>query len=408
MSELINNSERRKQILKSLILDLHSGVDAETVKQQIQKLLKNIPYGEVVEVEQELIQNGLPVEEITKLCDIHSQVLQGSIDLTYYKKRDKGHPIDTFELENRAIEKLCNEINTTLDNFDKQGFEQVLNLLKSQFNTLYDVDKHFKRKEYLVFPFLERYGITGPPKVMWSKHDEIRELMKTTIEALNNSKNINDLKSIIPFLLKPTIDQVLDMIVKEESILFPMTTDKLFIQDWYEIYQQSLDYGYCMVAPDTEWKPKEIETAKIEELSNDNSVRLPSGKLSYEELIGILNTAPFDMTFVDKDDKVKYFTEGAERIFARSRAILYRDVRMCHPPSSVHIVDQIVEDFRSGRQDRAPFWINMGGKFIHIEYFAVRNENKEYLGTLEVSQDLTKLRELKGEQRLLSYTNKEK
>jgi len=110
-----------------------------------------------------------------------------------------------------------------------------------------------------------------------------------------------------------------------------------------------------------------------------------------------------DITFVDKDDKVKYFSQGRDRIFQRNRAIINRDVRHCHPPASAHIVDKIIEDFKSGKQDRAPFWINLGGKFIYIEYFALRNEKGEYLGTLEVSQDLTEYRKLEGEQRILSY-----
>ena len=134
-----------------------------------------------------------------------------------------------------------------------------------------------------------------------------------------------------------------------------------------------------------------------------NRIQLPSGGFTTEELLIILNTLPVDMTFVDKNDKVKYFSQGSERIFLRNRAILNRDVRHCHPPASTHIVDKIIDDFKSGKQNRAPFWINMGGKFIHIEYFALRNEKGEYLGTLEVSQNLTNYRELKGEQRILSY-----
>jgi DUF438 domain-containing protein len=117
----------------------------------------------------------------------------------------------------------------------------------------------------------------------------------------------------------------------------------------------------------------------------------------------VLNTIPFDMTFVDADDRVRYFTQGKERIFARSRAILGRKVQQCHPPSSSHVVEKILEDFRSGREDHAAFWIAMGERFIHIEYFAIRGEEGEYLGTLEVSQDLTEKRKLEGEQRLLQY-----
>ena len=107
---------------------------------------------------------------------------------------------------------------------------------------------------------------------------------------------------------------------------------------------------------------------------------------------------------MDKDDKVKFFSLGPDRIFTRNRAILGRDVRMCHPPSSVHVVEQILNDFRSGTQNSASFWINMQGKFIYIDYYAVRDKDGNYLGTLEFTQDLTRLRELQGEQRLLSYT----
>ena len=118
----------------------------------------------------------------------------------------------------------------------------------------------------------------------------------------------------------------------------------------------------------------------------------------------MLNSIPFDLTFVDKDDRVRYFTQGRERIFARSRAILGRKVQLCHPPSSVHIVEKILDDFHAGRQSRAPFWINLKDRFIHIEYFALRDKDGGYLGTLEVSQDLTEKRALGGEQRLLSYS----
>ncbi|MDP2114427.1 MAG: PAS domain-containing protein, partial [Bacteroidota bacterium] len=113
-----------------------------------------------------------------------------------------------------------------------------------------------------------------------------------------------------------------------------------------------------------------------------------------------------DITFVDKNDKVKFFSLGADRIFNRNRAIIGRDVRMCHPPSSVHVVDQILEDFKSGKETSAAFWINMQGRFIYIEYFALRGKEGEYLGTIEFTQDLTHLRQLEGEQRLLAYSKK--
>jgi DUF438 domain-containing protein len=183
-----------------------------------------------------------------------------------------------------------------------------------------------------------------------------------------------------------------------------MLMDTLSDAEWLEVQKQSLDIGFCLYDPPVEWQPATMQIMNIEEVQEfDGNIKMPSGSFTTDELLAILNTLPIDMTFVDKDDKVKYFSQSRDRIFHRSRAIINRDVRHCHPPASAHIVDKILEDFKSGKQDRAPFWINMGGKFIHIEYFALRDEKGGYLGTLEVSQDLTGYRALKGEQRILSY-----
>jgi len=147
-----------------------------------------------------------------------------------------------------------------------------------------------------------------------------------------------------------------------------MTMDKLTDEDWYEIYRQTGEIGYCLYDPIVEWKPEGIMLAETSSADSGN-ISLPSGKFTTEELLAVLNILPVDLTFVDRDDKVKYFTQGRERIFDRNRAILGRDVRLCHPPSSVHVVEQILEDFKNGKHESCPFWINMQGKFIHIEYF---------------------------------------
>jgi len=147
-----------------------------------------------------------------------------------------------------------------------------------------------------------------------------------------------------------------------------------------------------------------MEAASLDAIQQQGGkIQLPTGSFQVQDLVAILNTLPVDITFVGSDDRVKYFSQSSDRIFQRNRAILGRDVRQCHPPASVHIVDKILEDFRSGRQNRAPFWINMHGRMIHIEYFALRNDDGEYLGTLEVTQDLTGYRALQGEKRILSY-----
>ncbi|HDP98009.1 MAG TPA: DUF438 domain-containing protein [bacterium] len=409
MSELINNAEKRKQLLKHMILQLHKGEAPESVRKQLIRLMGQVPYNDVVAVEQELIAEGLPQEEVLKLCDIHTAALDGAIDLSGARTAPAGHPVHTFKEENRALMREVDELTTLYDQAEGlKSDEEIPELffeIQRHFNALSDVEKHYLRKENLLFPFLEKHGITGPPQVMWGKHDEARELLKAAFEALGESKtmSVDEANTVVEMVLKPASKAVEEMIGKEEEILFPMTLDTLTDQEWHEIYNQSIEIGFCLYDPDVEWKPENVidETAAT---PAEGKIQLPSGSFTVEELTNILNTIPFDLTFVDKDDKVRFFTQGKERIFSRNRAILGRDVQKCHPPSSLNVVERILDDFKSGKQDRSAFWIQMDGKFIMIEYFAMRNENGEYLGTLEVSQDLTEKRQLEGEQRLLDYS----
>lgn len=410
MSELINNSKYRKYRLKELILKLHNGESTEAVKKELVETLKSIPYGEVVEVEQGLMQEGLPEEEVLKLCDVHGSVLEGNVDLSGAKDIPAGHPVDIFKKENIELKKVAEKAQgllKALSAVDESEFTQFLYGLQGVFNQLMDIDKHYLRKEYLLFPHLEKNEITGPPKVMWGKHDEIREQLKGCIEIFQTEElKKEDLADSLEILFFPALQALIDMTQKEEEILFPMSMDVLTTEDWWSIHKQTLEFGFCLYDPDTDWQPEGLADEQDDTgVTSDGSIQLPSGSFSAKEIMAILNSVPFDMTFVDKDDKVKYFTQGKERIFVRNRSIINRDVRLCHPPGSTHIVEKILEDFKSGKASHAPFWIRMKGKFIKIEYFALRGEDGEYLGTLEVSQDLSENRALEGERRILEYSN---
>ncbi len=415
MSELINNSRYRKDRLKELILSLHSGESPEKVRQELISTLRSIPYGEVVEVEQELISEGLPESEVLKLCDVHGEVLEGHVDLSGAKEIPVGHPVDVFIHENSALKKSIGKAGDLLHSLEKvpgDHFRNFILVLQAGFNELMDIDKHYQRKEYLVFPFLEKNEITGPPKVMWGKHDEIRDQLKGCIALLREADlSKQDLSDALELMFFPVLKALSDMVQKEEEILFPMCMDVLTVDDWWNVHKQTLEFGFTLYDPEVDWKPEGLQEETWDEEiagTKEGSVLLPSGSFSVKELMAILNTAPVDMTFVDKNDKVKYFTQGSHRIFPRSRSIINRDVRLCHPPGSVDIVEKIIEDFKSGKESHAPFWIQMKGKFILIEYYALRDDKGEYLGTLEVSQDLTNARSLDGERRILSYgTNKE-
>ena len=409
MSELIDNTLARRAVLKHLILELHSGKAPEHVQPQLMRMLGRVPYNEVVAVEQELISEGVPIEEIQRLCDLHSAAVRGAIDHSEERIAPPGHPVHTFKKENEAllgelelVDKLFAEIGALPDNADAS---EPLGFLRVRFSRLGDIEKHYSRKENLLFPYLEQKGITGPSTVMWGKDNEVRDFVKAAGEALLVTEAIDaaDARELVDLVLHPAVDAIKEMVFKEEEILFPMALDKLSDDEWYAIAVQSPEIGFCIYDPVDTWVPsgEPVHTGPAPDLTQ---VNLATGSLNPTELECILNTIPFDLTFVGADDTVRYFTQGRERIFDRNRAIIGRKVQMCHPPASVHIVQRILDDFKSGKADHAPFWINLKGKFIHIEYFAVRDRQGAYLGTLEVSQDLTEKRALTGEQRLLSYT----
>ncbi len=410
MSELINDPAKKKELLKHMILQLHEGDAPAEVRGRLINLMSKVPYGLVVEVEQELIEEGVLDEQaILKFCDLHTEALEGQIDQTGAKEIPAGHPVDVFIQENEALLKIVTELEDKYIELKKVASNDeipaILLNVRSLFNQLMDVDKHYLRLENLLFPFLEKYGITGPPTVMWGKHDEAREFLKGAIEALSIRDEITseEVEVMIDMILKPASDSVADMTMKEEEILFPMSMDKLTDHEWMEIVEQTSEFGFCLIDPEIEWKPVGVFSIDITKTEKEGTIKLPSGNFTVEELTAVLNTLPVDITFVDKNDKVKYFSQAKERIFPRTRAILNRNVRMCHPPSSVHIVEEILQDFKSGKEDQASFWIQMSGQFIHIDYFAMKGSNGEYLGTLEISQNLAEKRALKGEQRILSY-----
>lgn len=407
MTELIDNRQYRINLLKQIVMELHRGKSVEEVKAKFREAVKDISHEEVAAMEQALIDEGLPVEEIQKMCDVHAAIFKESLEKSPEPQMIPGHPVHTFFQENRALEDLMrNEIKPRIEALKSASSQEedkiVLELLE-RYNLLMDIDKHYSRKENLIFPYIEKYGITAPPKVMWGVDDEIRGEIKDIIKDLRNYDTGARL-NIIDKIAK-NLERVQDMIFKEEKILFPMAVQNLTQDEWYEIYKESDEIGYCLVEPAAKWEPQNINlTEKANIVADPNtkgSIKFDTGILTPKQIELIFNHLPFDITFVDKDDIVRYFSAGPDRIFTRTKAVIGRSVQNCHPPASVHIVEKLVQDFKEGKKDVEEFWINMRGKMIHIRYFAVRDEKGEFIGTLEVTQDITKIRELQGEKRLV-------
>jgi DUF438 domain-containing protein len=412
MSELIDNREHRIRVMKEIIKHLHRGGSPDEVRGRLRTLVRETDASEIAAMEQALMAEGMPVAEVQSMCDLHSSVLREVLVQPPQPIVGPGHPVDTFRHENqallqaaRAMREVTAEVAALPDDADPGP---LLGRWKQAYNEVMDVEKHYQRKEHLLFSCLERHSIGGPSKVMWGKDDEVRSLLKSLGEALGAGEaTAAQWKIVVQALAEPALAAVEEMVDKEERILFPMSLGALTEEEWGEIFRQSPRYGYCLVEPRTGYTPPQpTDPEKLAQVAANESLLFPTGALTPEQLRGIFGALPVDLTFTDAEDRVRFFSEGSGRGFTRSKAILGRKVQNCHPPKSVHTVEQILDDFKSGRQDVAEFWINFKGGVVHIRYFAVRGEGGKYLGTLEVTQDITRIRGLDGERRLLEYDGK--
>jgi len=415
MSEYINNATRRKEIIKSVLRELHAGKTIDEVKADFGALAREVGTGEIAAIEQELIDEGLPVEEIQNLCDVHVAVFRDGLDDQRPPESVPGHPVHTLRAENDVLLRALEEMNYTLDQAVSQKSGALLRTFIYQLDKLSEIDKHYLRKEYLLFPYLEKYGFVGPSKVMWGIHDQIRAEMKA-LKALAGGLDVSRLETIRADY-KSVAVTMREMAYKEEKILIPTALELLREEDWGAIRAQEDEMGYFLIVPAREWRPITHDDLHVDDFAAPEPApqavapapELPAGLLPLntgalwlDQIDLLLRNLPVDVTYVDEHDEVRYYSQTRERIFERTPAIIGRKVQNCHPPQSVHVVQRILDDFRSGKRSTADFWIHMGGRFVMIRYFALRDSGGAYRGTLEVTQDATELRALQGERRLLN------
>ncbi|MGE5198178.1 MAG: DUF438 domain-containing protein [Rhodospirillaceae bacterium] len=444
MSEFIDNRAHRLRTLKDVIRHLHAGEAPSDVKARMASLVRECDAGEIAEMEQELMAEGVPAAEIMSMCDLHAEVVRDILVERPSSPVAPGHPVDTFRRENAALSAQAAKLRGALAGLGAGSPADVpppddVDAARRLYGELMDVEKHYQRKEHLLFSCLERHGITGPSKVMWGKDDEARRLLKALGRAMGAAAPTRaGWLAIARDTAEPALAAVEVMVFKEERILLPMALQNLSAGEWGEIWAQSPQFGFCLVEPGKGYAPpaaaSDVPETAVAEASRsgitfapgkgatllrmaDRSPRpadaaetvgagaivLPTGSLSLEHLKAMFAVMPVDLTLVGADDRVKFFSEGQRRVFARPLTIIGRLVQHCHPPSSVNVVERTLGDFRSGRQDVAEFWIEMHGRFVHIRYFALRDAQQAYLGCLEVTQDLTRERALEGERRLLQY-----
>ncbi|MGB9776190.1 MAG: DUF438 domain-containing protein [Anaerolineae bacterium] len=416
MSEYINNTTRRREILKNIIRQLHEGRSVDEMKAEFAALLREVGPTEIAQIEQALIEEGLPEMEIKRLCDVHVAVFRESLEAQQKPETIPGHPIHTFRAENEAAAKVLDRLQAAVEALKASPTDlERLEEARRRLAEMREYEKHYRRKENFLFPYLERKGFTGPSTVMWAIHDDIRGGWKALAALLEAGPgdDLEDFRTRIDGVFAPMATAIREMFYKEENILFPTALQLLSEEDWRAIRAQEPEVGYAYVQPGGRWPPEGVAAAPapmpVEAAPAPPEARalasvllhLDSGTLSPEEVNLILNALPVEITYVDENDTVRYFNRPRERTFLRPPAAIGRKVQKCHPPASLHRVQRILDDFRAGKRDVAEFWIQMQGRFIHIRYFPLRDERGDYRGALEVVQDVTDIRALEGERRLL-------
>ena len=398
----------RKRILKQIIKQLHSGVPPQEVKEKFRQALEGVGSEEIAKVENDLVKEGTPREEIQRLCDLHLAVFREQLER---QRLDVpvGHPIGILMEEHKIMLQLAEKLmaikNKVQSVNDVRYVSEELHDLEHVARDFTDSEKHYLREENVIFPILEKHGVTEPPAIMWIEHNHIREKKKQLSNLVGNfnTAGFPEFKKQLAETAEALNSILPSHFYKENNILFPTALQVFTDQEWTDARREFDEIGYCCFTPPQitaiPRALKKTESAPAPE----GLLQFETGSLSKEEIEAVLNALPVDISFVDADDAVKYFNKAEKRIFVRTKAVIGRKVQMCHPQKSVHIVNKILEAFKKGEKDSAEFWITMNNRLVHIRYFAVRDKNGKYMGTMEVTQDLTDLQKIEGQKRLLDW-----
>ena len=408
MSEFINNNQARINSLYDFCYRLTEGEKGSDLIKKHQAAINDLTANDIIQVVHRLIESDLPLDKIkigiNKALNVfHKQILaQEQVSLP------EEHFLTYLKKENRELERRLQNLKSWVKDFNNENLDslKIAEHLRIGVEDLMQMEKHYIRKENILFPYFEKefpqYKCLG---LMWSIHDDIRNRQKALLMALLeidlDKKHINKLLGDLFF-------DMYTIIFREEYLLFPVALHAVNQDAWDEMLQQSDALGYAYIQAPKIKKKEKVKTDQsfVSDFLSENKLEntllnFDTGLMTLQQAILLLNNLPVDITMIDENDKVCFFSNPKERFFPRSKAIIGRTVQNCHPPESVHIVNELLEAFRDGSKDSEPFWIEMKGRFILIQYFALRDEKGFYKGCIEVSQDLTDIRSLTGEKRLM-------
>jgi PAS domain S-box-containing protein len=399
MSEFTNHKVKRVAKLVELFqLVIQEKMTSELVDHYQQVIDRTEP-GDVIAVVDQLVQLPVPMPELKKGINKALNLLNKRLQEYPYQPPIPGNFLHVLLQNNEQIDLRLKTIRPLLSgiNQDKENQEIRMELIE-KLNDLTRIDLHYQIKENVLFPLIEKHlPDYRCLQVMWSFHDDIRRNMKEAVQMLDNTdldlKKFNRLAGDIFF-------NIYAIKFREERILFPIISDLIPENELNNLLAESLEIGFPFVQPEVSEQENQLTSTEI-----SGDIDLKTGYMSADQIRLIFNHLPVDITFVDENNKVKFFSTPEKRIFRRTNSIIGRDVKNCHPHESVHVVEQIVEAFRKGEKDKASFWIQMKGEMILIQYFAVRDEDGKYRGVVEVSQEITEIQNIQGEKRLLDWTN---
>ncbi len=394
----------KKEILKNFMKRLQAGEKPENLKDEFKASFEDITSGDIAAAEEELVKEGTPLEEIHKLCHVHLAALKETIEKDS-EIAPPGHPVHTLMAEHTSLLEFADKLFKTatalkkLPDFESANNEmEAVNHLITHFK---ESEKHYLREENVLFPSLEKHGITGPPKVMWMEHEQIRELKKKLYPLVENARDLafEDFAQKFEDYARSLQETLSNHFYKENNILFPASLQALAADEWQEVSEQFDQIGYCCFSPQVAPTTAAVTDDRTE--TSGGEVIFETGLLPPKVIEAMLNTIPVEITFIDAEDTVRYFSQPEEMLFTRTKAVIGTKVQNCHPQKSLHLVNRILDDFKSGKRNLAEFWIDMKGKKVYIRYFPVRDRNGKYLGCMEVTQDITQIQKIEGQKRLV-------
>jgi PAS domain S-box-containing protein len=402
-------AEDKKALIKEAIRQLHAGVPPEQVKEKFRHVLEGTDSLEIAKIEQELANEGMKREEMRKLCDVHMAIFKEQLE-KQMPNMQPSQPISILMEEHKIMLKMAEQLmslaNKVLKVNDVRYITEEIHQVEHLAEDFTDSEKHYLREENVLFPNLEKHGITEPPAVMWMEHNEIRELKRKLSALIKefNEAGFQNFKDNLWETAKALSNMLPNHFYKENNVLFPAAMSVITEQEWVDIRKEFDEIGYCCFTPPEliTIVPK-TEVVQAPTLALEGVLQFETGNLTKEQLESLLDALPVDITFIDADNTVRYFNKPEKRFFVRTKAVIGRKVQMCHPQKSLNVVTAILNSFKTGKKDVAQFWINLDNHLVHIRFFAVRDNNGKYLGTMEVVQDITNIKELKGERRLLDW-----